>query len=179
MVIIVILLFCLVLALAALGFALNSLTSLFRDKVPYVSTPDWAIDWLQDNLKLPDGAVVYDLGCGDARVLIELKNKFPQIRAIGYELQWWPYLLARWKSRGSGVTIKRESFYHADLSDATIVFCFLITSVMTKVEAMLKQKLKPGTTVYSYGFTFPTWEPVERITNPARPQGSKINIYRV
>lgn len=165
-------------------FALNTLVNLFRDKVPYVSTPKWAIDWLCENLPLPSRerlgeGVIYDLGCGDGRVLIALKKKFPTITAIGYERNWWPFILAKIRTKGSDIIIRRKNFYHADLSDARIVFCFLIHSVMPKVEKLLRSQLKPGAIVYSYGFMFPCWKPTAQITNPERPHGSKLNFYRV
>lgn len=176
-------------SLIALVFALNTLVSLFRDKVPYVSTPRWAIEWLCANLPLlPEegvsrsdrgggSTVVYDLGCGDARILIAIKRRYPGITAIGIERNWWPFVLAKMRTRGTGVIVRRANFYTADLRDANIVFCFLIHSVMPKVERLLKEQLKSGTTVYSYGFTFPHWQPVRQIQNPRRLQGSKINIY--
>lgn len=171
-------------SLIALVFALYALFSLMRDKVPYVSTPQWAIEWLCEHAPLPlqkggvGGGVVYDLGCGDARVLTAIKARHPDITAIGVERNWWPYFLARLRTRGTGVMIRHADFYKTDLRDADIVFCFLIHSVMPKVEQLLRAQLKPGATVYSYGFAFPTWQPSERIHNPARPEGSKINVYR-
>lgn len=174
----------------ALVLSLNSLINLFRDKVPYVSTPQWAIDWIGKNFPLlPEKGVkrsageegvptLVDIGCGDGRVLIGLKKFLPHVTMIGYERQWWPWLLAQWKTRGTGVVVKRQSFYDADLSNVDAVFCFLIHTVMPKVEQLLKSKLKPGVTVYSYGFWFPTWDTADKIVNPNRPQGSKINIYK-
>ncbi|MFH0829442.1 MAG: class I SAM-dependent methyltransferase [Candidatus Kerfeldbacteria bacterium] len=185
-------------SLVALVLALNTLISLFRDKVPYVSTPRWAIDWLRDNVmqyspllakergggevsppSLQGGGrgAVYDLGCGDARVLIAIKQRYPTITAIGYERNWWPFILAKARIRGTGVKVYRQNFYQADLRNADVVFCFLIHSVMPKVETLLRSQLAPGATVYSYGFSFPTWKPSRRIENPTRPQGSKLNIY--
>lgn len=172
----------LVFSILALVFALNMMVSLVRDKVPFVPTPQWAIDWMCQHPPLPiqggGQGVVYDLGCGDARVLVALKKRFHHITAIGYERNWWPFIIAKARARKTGVTVRRANFYTADLKDADIVFCFLIHSVMPKVEKLLRTKLKPGTTVYSYGFAFPNWSPVDRIVNPTNPGGSKINVYR-
>ncbi len=168
----------LVVALAALALSLNALVNMIRDRAPYVPTTDWAIDWMSKHLALRSGAVVYDLGCGDARVLIALARAFPGIRAIGYERNWWPYLLARWRSRGTSVEIRYGNFFRADLRDADVVFCFLIHSVMGKVERFLRPQIRPTAVVYSYGFRFPDWPPSDTIVNPARPDGSRLLAYR-
>ncbi|MBI3572897.1 MAG: hypothetical protein HY092_01720 [Candidatus Kerfeldbacteria bacterium] len=169
----------LVAAVIALFFALDALVTLFRYKVPFVSTSGWAIDWLKQNLKLDGHDVIYDLGCGDARVLIALAKKFPAASFVGIEAQWWPYLLAKWKSRKfTNVKIFRQDFYKSDLSSATIIFCFLITSVMPRVEVKLKESLRSGTMVFSYGFRFPNWTTEQQIANPKRREGSKLNAYK-
>lgn len=162
----------------ALVFALNTLVALLRDRVPYVPTRDWAIDWMVEHLDLADGAIVYDIGCGDARVLKALKKKHPGINAIGYEQAWWPVLLAKWRTRGTGVIIRHQSFYAADFHDATLVFCFLLNTLMPKVEAFLRPQLRSGATVCSYAFLMPNWPAAEVITNPDRPNGSKLYIYK-
>lgn len=181
-------------AVIALIFSLNSLLNIIRYKVPYASTPDWAIEWLGKNLHLDtsspargevarsaggEGApILVDLGCGDGRVLFRLKKIFPQVTMIGYERQWWLWLWTKFRARGTGVIIRRDSFYDADLANVSVVYCFLLHSVMAKVEKMLRTKLKKGATVYSYGFSFPTWTPIDQIPNPTRPQGSKLNVYQ-
>lgn len=178
MLLIVILLLILVAALVALVFALNALWSVIRNKVPYVPTPRWAVEWMAKHVGLSENAVVYDLGCGDARVLRALKKAHPSIRAIGYEIAWWPYLLARWRSRGTGVEIRHASYFHADLHDADLIFCFLLDAVMADTETLLRKQLKKGASVYSYGFRFPDWQASEEIRNP-RPRGhSSLWVYR-
>lgn len=179
MTVLIFLIVVLIASLVALAFAINTLVSVFKYLVPYVSTSDWAIQWLVDNLKLKDGAVVYDLGCGDARVLKAIKARHPLIRAIGYEKAWWPLLLAKWRNRKSGVIIRNADFYKADLKDADVVFCFLIHAVMGDVETLLRRQIAPEARVYSYGFRFPTLNRVDEIINPQRPEGSRLLVYRV
>jgi hypothetical protein len=176
----VILIFFLIASLIALTFTLNAFYALLKVKVPYVATPNWAIDYIVNKMPFKDGATVYDLGCGDCRFLVALKKKCPNIKATGYELAWWPYLNAKQKIKKSKLVIglKRENFYNVGLSEADIIFCFLITSVMPRLEKKLLAELKPGAQVISYGFKFPNWRPKEIITNPDKPNGSKINIYQ-
>lgn len=168
----------LIAAATAFVFSVNALLCLLRDRVPYVPTPAWAIHWMVKHVHLTDGLKVYDLGCGDGRVLRALKGVRPGIVAIGFELAWWPYLLAKWRSRKSDIILRRQSFYRANLYDADVIFCFLMTSLMPKVEGALRGQLRSGTTIISYAFPFPTWQPAEVVTNPKKPNGSKLYIYR-
>lgn len=175
----VLLIFFILGAVFVLACALYLFVEYLRFRVPYVSTPYWAIEWLKKNVVFPNGAVVYDLGCGDGRVLRTFKKKFPHITAVGYEGSLLPYLLALCRTRGDDITIRFQNFYHADISDADVVFCFLVASKMPKVEQFLRSKLKPGTYVYLYGMRFPNWEPTRVVVNPERADGSKLLVYRV
>lgn len=161
-----------------LFFLLNAFVDLARYRVPYVSTPGWTIDWLSRNARFSNGAVLYDLGCGDARMLIALKKKFSNITAKGLEGALWPYVLSRWKTHGKGIVIHRQDFYHADIHDADVIFCFLVPSAMPRLEKFLRSQLKAGTVVYSYALRFPTWQPVQEVINPKNPKGSKLLIYQ-
>lgn len=167
-------------SLVALLFTLNTFYALLKVKVPYVVTPAWAIDYIVNKIPFKDNDVVYDLGCGDARFLIALKKKYPNIKATGYELAWWPYLNAKQKIRKSrlNIDLRRKNFYNVKLSEADVIFCFLIHSIMPRLEKKLLEELKPGALVISYGFKFPNWKPKEMISNPDKPKGSKINIYQ-
>lgn len=170
----------LIISLAALAFAVSALYHLLKVKVPFVRTPDWAVNMLLNKLKPGPNSVIYDLGCGDAKILITLKKAFPHIRTIGFELAWWPYLRAKHNIKKSGfhIDLRRGNFYHINLAEADIIFCFLIDSVMPALEKKLLAELKPEALVISYGFKFPNWQPKEIIPNPDKSKGSKINIYQ-
>lgn len=169
----------LILAILALVFALTTLFFLFRDHIPYVATPDWAIEAFCRNANPKPGMEIVEIGCGDARVLRAIKKRFPSIHAIGIERNWWPYLLARLRSRGHDIKIRLGSYYEADYSHTDIVVGYLIDGVMERTEKVLRAGLRPGSLVYSYSFQFPTWEPIAVFSNPARPHGSKLRAYRV
>lgn len=160
-------------------FSLNALYTTLKTGLPYVSTPDWAIDWLKKNLRLTDRDVVYEWGCGDARVLSTIASANPQATFIGIEIQWWPYLWAKWRTRNqSNVTIIRGDFLKADMSNATLVYGFFITVMMPKVAERLSNVLRDGAQVISFGFSLPGWTPAAEIPNPKKAKGSKIRIYK-
>jgi SAM-dependent methyltransferase len=176
-------------SIVAVIFSLNALINTLRFGLPYVSTPRWAIDWLTGNLNLKSSDLVCELGCGDARVLAALAEKYPAAKFIGLEIQWWPYMLARWRTRNlPNVTVRLQNFLTADLSAVTVFYGFFITAIMPKVATKLAQHLNRGAELISFGFALPGWTEVESITNPSgkagsgsagkQPRGSKIRIYR-
>ncbi|MBU1165143.1 SAM-dependent methyltransferase [Patescibacteria group bacterium] len=156
-------------------FVLWSIITLFYTRVPWAPTPKDTIDRVINELGIKPGQKVYDLGCGDARVLIKADKTSAE--TIGYELSLSTYLRAKlriWLS-GAKTKIYRKNFLKVDLSDADIIFCFLVTKVMPKVAVKLKENLKHGTIVVSYAFDFPDWKPYKILdTKP-----SKTYFYQI
>ncbi len=153
---------------------------LLKTKVPFVRTPLTVIDTIIREVGITKDDILYDLGCGNARVMIEIEKK-TGVTAVGYELSPWAYFLARWNIRlhQSRAEVRYADFYKANLSDATIVFAFLIVAVMPKVGEQLEKQLQPGATVVCYGFSIPQWTPTKTIpTRQNDPKASKIYIYK-
>ncbi len=163
----------------AVIFSLNALINTLRFGLPFVSTPDWAIDWLTDNLQLTSNDTVYELGCGDARVVAVLARQHPTAQFIGLEIQWWPLLLAWWRTRNQkNIHLIHGDIFRCDLSPATVIYGFFMTGFMPKLASKLKDNLRPGTKVISYGFSFPGWSADQEIINPKKPTGSRVLVYR-
>lgn len=160
-------------------FLAASMVALAFTRVPYVPTPKKNIEKIFDCFTLSAGNRFYDLGCGDGRFVIAAARR--GARAVGFEISPWAYLKARFNVWRTHVPaeIRYADFYHADLSDADAIFCFLITTVMPVVEKKLRQELKPGAQVVCYGFKLPTWPP-EKIVElkPGKKNASKIYVYR-
>lgn len=149
-------------------------------KVPFVKTPKRAIKIILENINISPSDTVYDLGCGDASMLIAIE-KHTQAKTIGYEISPFAYLKARLNIfiNRSKTKLFYKNFYQEDLGEANIIFCFLIQRVMSKVGDQLKKQLRPGTTVVSYAFPIPDWIPTEVIkTRQNDPEASKIYIYQ-
>lgn len=170
----------LIIILAILFFLSNLFYSSLKVRVPYIKTSRWAVQTILEEINPKKGDKVVELGCGNARVIRAIKKKYPQIKAKGYEVAWWPYLKAKQKIKKENLNIDltRKNFYNADLSDSDIIFCFLISSVMPRLEKKLQKELKPGAIVISYIFSFPNWPAKKVIENPKRSGSSKINIYQ-
>lgn len=160
-------------------FMLNALYSIFRLRIPYVPTAAWAVTWLHDHYPLPAGAIVYDMGCGDGRVLAELARMNPGAKFIGIEVQWWPYVLAKWRARNiTNLTIERIDFWKRNIADATHVFCYLFQPILIRMQQKFEQELRPGAVVISYGFRIPAWTTVNEVGDPNNKTKSRLLFYR-
>ena len=156
-------------------FSLFSIFYIIVTGVPWVKTPDKNIKKIFDNVDLPKGSRVYDLGCGDGRFLFESEKRGYQ--AMGFELYIYPYLKAVTKKKltKSTIKIKRKNFFKNDLSDASLVFVFLVGRIMKKTEEKLKKELKSGSVVASYGFEFPNLK-LEKVLDT---YPSKTYFYKI
>lgn len=106
--------------------------------------------------------VVYDLGSGDGRVIIEAAKSY-DARAVGIEADPLRVIysrlavsLHRLKGR---VKVVWGNIFHVDLSEATVVTLFLTQRTNQRLKSKLLSELRPGTRVVSYVWTFDGWAP--------------------
>jgi hypothetical protein len=148
-------------------------------KAPYVKTPTRVIEKIFSEIKIKSGSVVYDLGCGDASVLVAAEKKFGAT-TIGFELSPIAYYRARQKIKHeqAKTQLHFKSFFKQTISDADVVFCFLVPGIMKRVGTFLDSQLTRGTQVISYAFPIPQWQPSKILdTLPNGDKASKIYIY--
>lgn len=107
--------------------------------------------------------VVYDLGCGDGRILICAAREF-QARAVGVELNPWLYALAVLRVLFSGCSGKVRVIFgnlHAvPLQEADVVTLFLFSHVNEFLQEKFRRELRDGTRIVSYVWKLPSWIPV-------------------
>lgn len=113
--------------------------------------------------EVKDDDLVYDLGSGDGRVVVALANN-SEAQITGYEVSFIPYLWSKIKVLLLGlskrVEIRYADFLSRDLSQASVIFCFLTPMAMKKLEPKFRKELKKGTRVISYSFSIHGWQPV-------------------
>ncbi len=101
-----------------------------------------------------------DLGCGDGRLLRAMYRRFG-ILGVGYEINPWAYVLARFKNFLAGVPaeIRREDFFAANLKDYDLIFCYLFPDVLKDLAPKLRKEAKEGAVIVSANFPLPGWKP--------------------
>jgi len=151
---------------------------------PYVPTP---IRIVRKMLELADAGaedVVYDLGCGDGRVLLTAVEEFDVKRAVGYELSpsMCESVHRKVESRGlrGRVEVVNGNFFLADLSPASIITLYLTTSGNSKLKPKFEKELRGGARVVSHDFPVQGWKTLKQGNPRHHPFGShRIFLYRI
>jgi hypothetical protein len=119
-------------------FVVRALSS-FTD-VPYVPTEYGFLPPIAEALKIGPNDVVYDLGCGDGRLLFYCARHYPQARFVGVERNIILALFVRIKKvllRTKNIEILRKNIFDTDFTDATRIYVFLLPEVMRDIAPKL------------------------------------------
>lgn len=175
-------LFSLIISLSMIILVTRSLYRLLftKNHAPFVPIPNKAIPSLVEHANIKKGDIVYDLGCGDARILKALAKKHTDAQFIGIEKAIFPYLLAKITTlKFSNIKIKRKNFFKVSTENATVVITYLFPSVMDLLLPKLEKELH-GAKLLSFDFTFSKkkYETMHTIKGRQGKLGSAIFIYR-
>ncbi len=121
-----------------------------------------------------------DLGSGWGTIVIALARKYPDRQVIGYELSPVPWLVSlalKHILRLNNLDLRRKNFLEADLSEASVLLCYLFPAVMTSLQEKLELEITNEMLVVSNTFALPTWKPV-RVKRLNDMHGSLIYLYR-
>jgi SAM-dependent methyltransferase len=139
-----------------------------KPDVPYEPTPPTVVATMLDLARVGPGDVVYDLGCGDGRIVIEAAKR--GARGVGVDIDPQRIREARANARAAQVEDRVEfregDLFEADLQDATAVMLFLWPQVNLKLRPKLLAELRPGARVVSYWHDMGDWKPLEVVPTP-------------
>jgi ubiquinone/menaquinone biosynthesis C-methylase UbiE len=134
--------------------------------VPYVPTPDEIVNAMLKTAGVKKGDVIYDLGCGDGRIVIAAAQKFGT-RGVGIDINPERIKEARENAKKAGVTglVKfiEQDLFEAKISDATVVTLYLLPTINLKLRPKLLRDLKPGTRIVSHSFDMGDWKPEKKL----------------
>lgn len=146
--------------------------------VIFVPTPNDVVDKMLEMARVTAKDMVYDLGCGDGRIVITAAQKYGA-RGVGIDIDPQRIREARENaSRGKvndKVRFVEGDLFEADISEATVVTLYLLTELNLKLRPKLMADLKPGTRVVSHAFAMGDWKP-ER---SERVDGSAVYLWRI
>lgn len=150
----------------------------YAQDVHYVPTKQTVVEAMLDMAKVNGNDVVYDLGCGDGRIVVTAAKKYG---ATGRGIDIDPERIseANRNAEQAGVTDKvkfiEANLFSSDISEASVVTLYLLNSLNMKLRPILFEQLKPGTRVVSHAFDMGDWEPDET----KRVDGATIYLWTV
>lgn len=138
-------------------------------KVSYWPTPQAIVEKMLDLAKVTKDDVVYDLGCGDGRIVVTAARRHGA-RAVGVDID--PKLIKQARTNVKAakvealVTIRDEDLFKTDLRGATVVTLYLNDKANLALMPNLKKSLKPGSRIVSQTWDMGDWKPHHTITVP-------------
>jgi tRNA G37 N-methylase Trm5 len=146
--------------------------------VIYVPTPQEVVDKMLELAEVKKDDIVYDLGCGDGRIVVTAAKKFG-CKSFGFDID-----PERIKESNENVkknkveelvTIKQEDIFTLDLSKANVVTLYLLPSLNVKLIPQLK-KMKDGSRIVSHAFDMRGVKP-KQVVKVSTTDGRTHNVY--
>ncbi len=134
---------------------------------PFVPTPQAVVERMLALAEVTSKDVVYDIGCGDGRIVITAAKKYGA-RGVGIDYDPERIRESKENAKVAGVEnlvqfIQRDAMT-ADYSPATVVTLYLLTTSNLKLRPILTKQLKPGARIVSHAFSMGDWEPLKTET---------------
>jgi precorrin-6B methylase 2 len=135
--------------------------------VIYVPTPQEVVEGMLKLARVTRNDVVYDLGCGDGRIVVTAARQFGA-RAVGIDIDPIRIREATENVRVAGmaerVRLIEGDLFEQDISEATVVTLYLLSRLNLKLRPKLLKELRPGTRIVSHAFDMDDWKP-QRMEN--------------
>ncbi len=131
----------------------------FITGAPFVPSKNDTAKQMIDLANIKNDSVIYDLGSGNGKLLF-LASKKGGKKIIGIEINPLLVLYTNLRailSKNTRVHARWSDFWRTNLSDADIIFVYLLPWKMEALGRKLKKETKPGTTIVSNSFVFPNW----------------------
>lgn len=132
-----------------------------NDLAPFLASPAEVVDQMLELAQVDADDIVYDLGCGDGRIVIRAAEKYGA-RGVGIDFNPKRIEESLAAAAAAGVSemleFRVEDVMRSDFSAATVVTVYLLTRSNEKMRPLLEQQLKPGTLVVAHNYKIPGWE---------------------
>lgn len=162
----------------ALGCLLAQQSPLRPPDVPFGASPPEVVRAMLELAEVGARDVVYDLGCGDGRIVITAAKEFGA-RGVGIDIDPERIAESRENARREGVEdrveFRNEDLFEADIREATVVTLYLGAWMNEKLRPKLLRDLRPGTRVVSHDYDMGDWAP-EKVLEL---DGRKIYLWRI
>jgi SAM-dependent methyltransferase len=143
-------------------FVVLGCSTLRPPDVEFVPTPHEVVAEMLKMAEVTQDDVVYDLGCGDGRIVIAAAKQYGA-RGVGVEIDPELIKVCQEKARKAGVTDRvrflLKDLFETDIREATVVALYLTPELNLQLRPKLFHELKPGTRIVSHDFDMGDWKP--------------------
>ena len=146
---------------------------------PFVPTPQDVVNRMLELAGVTADDVVYDLGCGDGRIVITAAERFGA-RGVGIDIDPQRIAEAHANAERAGVqhlvSFVQQDAMTVDVSDATVVTLYLLSSSNLKLRPRLTTQLPAGARIVSHAFSMGDWvaDEIDRFTDE---RGNTRTLY--
>jgi SAM-dependent methyltransferase len=130
--------------------------------VPYAATPYEMADEMVRLADVRSNDMVYDLGCGDGRLVIAAVKK-AGCRGVGIDIDPDRIKESRANARIAGledrIRFVEQNFFESDVREATVMLIYLFPDVNIRLRAKFLSEMKPGSRLVSHAFDMGDWKP--------------------
>ncbi|TVQ10880.1 MAG: methyltransferase domain-containing protein [Leptolyngbya sp. DLM2.Bin27] len=153
-----------------------------RPDIGFVPTPADAITAMLKLASLTPADVVYDLGCGDGRLLIRAAADYG-VSGVGVDVD--KTLLERAQTEaeqaglGDRLRFRQGNLFEVDLYGATVVFIYLLPHLNLRLRSSLQTQLRPGSRIVSHMFDMGDWVPQTRLRLEPSEEDSVLYLWRI
>lgn len=150
---------------------------------PFVPMPKGIVEQMLTLANVQPTDVVFDLGCGDGRVLFAAAQRFNVKRAVGVEIS--PRLVESVNRQiqqlnlAHQVSVIHDDMMNVDLSEADVVVLYLLTSANELLRPRLEKFLKPGARVVSHDYAVRGWKAAKTVKIPAFNRDHVMYLYEM
>jgi ubiquinone/menaquinone biosynthesis C-methylase UbiE len=167
--------------LRALGPTLLALATVVPQSLaPFLATPEDVVDRMLELAQVTRSDLVLDLGSGDGRIPIRAAQKYGA-RGLGIDIDPRRIEESNANARKAGVAhlveFRQGDALQADVSAATVVTLYLLSSSNAKLRPILQRQLKPGARVVSHAFSMGTEWPADKVDRFVSASGDQVTLY--
>jgi SAM-dependent methyltransferase len=151
-----------------------------QNLAPFIATPEDVVERMLALAAVGRTDVVYDLGCGDGRIPIMAARKYGA-RGVGIDIDPKRIEESKANARTAGVDhlveFRLEDALESDVSGATVVTLFLLSSSNARLRPLLVRQLKPGARIVSHAFSMGSEWPADKVDQFVSARGDEVTLY--
>jgi ribosomal protein L11 methylase PrmA len=150
--------------------------------VIFVATDLEVVHAMLDAAKVGPGDVVYDLGCGDGRIVVTAASRYGA-RGVGVDLDPERIREARDNAARAGVTDRvtflEQDLFSTDVTAATVVALYLSPDINLRLRPKLLRELRPGSRIVSHQFDMGDWRPERTLEVEVAGAARRVFLWHV